>query len=231
MRFPLAAVVAFGMAVSGGAGAWAQTQATPSALEAQPAGWADLIAEAGPDLNGWTRGPIPPGGTLGAASPWVVDRERGLLVCKGDESGHEWLRYDKPLRDHVFHAEWRFVPVPGKKGYNAGLYARNGADAAIWHQAQTGDASGGFLFGESRTSDGQKTRLNLSKSVADGRVRPAGEWNTFEITAKGRVMSLWVNGAVVCRWDDCQVPSGHIGLEAEGYRIEFRNLKLKTLPE
>jgi hypothetical protein len=222
-------VLAIGLAgVSTGG---ARGQSAPSALEAGPAGWVDLIAEAGPELKGWTRGPIPPGGKLGEASPWVVDRDRGLLVCKGNEAGHEWLRYDRPLRDGVFHVEWRFVPVAGKTGYNSGIYARNGADAAIWHQAQTGDASGGFLFGESRTADGQKTRLNLSKAVTDRRVKPAGEWNTFELAAKGKELSLWVNGAVVCRWDDCQVPSGHIGLEAEGYLIEFRNLKFKPLDE
>ena len=42
-------------------------------------------------------------------------------------------------------------------------------------------------------------------------------------------MTLWVNGAVTNRWDDCQVPRGHVGLEAEGLRIEFRNVKLKPI--
>ena len=42
-------------------------------------------------------------------------------------------------------------------------------------------------------------------------------------------MTLWVNGAVANRWDDCQVPRGYVGLEAEGYRIEFRNVKVKPI--
>ena len=42
-------------------------------------------------------------------------------------------------------------------------------------------------------------------------------------------MTLWVNGAVTVDWDDCQVPVGHVGVEAEGYRIEFRKLLLKPL--
>ena len=64
--------------------------------------------------------------------------------------------------DGVFHVEWRFTPVPGKKGYNSGIYARNSADARIWHQAQTGDASGGYIFGETEV-DGKLKRINLSK--------------------------------------------------------------------
>ena len=27
-------------------------------------------------------------------------------------------------------------------------------------------------------------------------------------------------GAVTCTWDDCQVPKGYVGLEAEGFRVE-----------
>ena len=44
-------------------------------------------------------------------------------------------------------------------------------------------------------------------------------------------MTLWVNGAVVNRWPDCEVPKGYVGLEAEGYRIEFRNVKVKSLED
>lgn len=51
----------------------------------------------------------------------------------------------------------------------------------------------------------------------------------FEITARGNTLSLWVNGEVTSQWKDLEVPKGYIGLEAEGYRIEFRNLKLKKL--
>ena len=202
---------------------------TPAALESSPGGWTDLIADAGADLKGWSRGPIPPAGKLKAATPsqWSLDPGTGYLVCRGD-GGHEWLRWDKELGDAVFHVEWKFTPVPGKKGYNSGIYARNSDDAKVWHQAQTGDASGGFLFGDT-PADGGLKRVNLSKSVKDQRVRPAGEWNTFEITCKGKEMSLWVNGAVTCVFDDCQAPRGFVGLEAEGYRIEFRNLKVKEI--
>ena len=118
----------------------------PSALERDPDGWTDLLAHAGPELKGWTRGPLPPGGKLSDRSQWSLDATTGHLVCQGD-GGHEWLRWDKELGDCIFHVEWRFTVVPGKKGYNSGVYARNSADATIYHQAQTGDASGGYLFG------------------------------------------------------------------------------------
>ncbi len=204
-----------------------QTTDTASLLEREPAGWTDLIKEAGPALSGWTRGPIPPTGKLNPETQWSVDSKTGYLVCQGDK-GHDWLRYDKELADFVYHVEWRFTPIEGKKGYNSGIYVRNSADAETWHQAQTGDASGGYIFG-STLVDGKIGRVNLSKEVTAQRVKPAGEWNTFETTCKGKSVTLWVNGAVTNEWKSCEVPKGFVGLEAEGYRIEFRNVKVKPL--
>ncbi len=198
-----------------------------SALERDPGGWTDALAKAGSKLEGWTRGPIPPSGKLGPRSQWSLDAATGILVCQGD-GGHEWLRWDKELENGIFHVEWRFTVVPGKKGYNSGIYARNSADATVWHQAQTGDGSGGYLFGDS-PSDGKIKRFNLSKQQSSSRVKPAGDWNVFEITCRGKEMTLWVNGAVTNRWPECEAPKGYVGLEAEGYRIEFRNVKLKSL--
>jgi hypothetical protein len=200
---------------------------TASALDRDSQGWTDLLAHAGPKLEGWVRGPIPPTGKLNPRSQWSLDAATGYLVCQGD-GGHEWLRWDQELGDFIYHVDWRFTPVPGKKGYNSGVYARNSADARIWHQAQTGDGSGGFIFGDTSVN-GTPKRINLSKQQPASRVKPAGQWNTFEITCRGKEMTLWVNGAVTNQWHDCEVPRGYLGVEAEGYRIEFRQVKIKPL--
>jgi hypothetical protein len=49
------------------------------------------------------------------------------------------------------------------------------------------------------------------------------------MTARGKTLTLWVNGAVTCRFPDCAREKGHVGLEGEGFLIEFRNLKVKQL--
>jgi hypothetical protein len=202
----------------------------PSALDADPTGWIDLLADAGPELKGWTRCPWPKGPNLSEKSPWSFDPKTGVLTCRGDEAGHEWLRGDRDLGDVIYHVEWAFVPAPAGKPtkYNSGIYVRNAADASTWHQAQTGDASGGFLFGDTPV-EGKIKRVNLSKELLDKRVHPAGGWNTFEVTCKGKDITLWANGAVTNEWHGCEVPRGHVGLEAEGYRIEFRNVKIKAI--
>ncbi|NIA29693.1 MAG: hypothetical protein GWP06_07270 [Actinobacteria bacterium] len=38
-----------------------------------------------------------------------------------------------------------------------------------------------------------------------------------------------VNGVKTTVWKNCEVLKGYIGLEAEGYYVEFRNLQVKEL--
>jgi hypothetical protein len=196
-----------------------------SALLLVSAVWAQSLM---PDaaFHGWTRLAIPPEAALDPVSQWKVDAANGLIVCEGNR-GHEWLRYDRELTDFVLYVEWRFTPVEGGKGYNSGIFVRNSADGRIWHQAQTG-AGGGYLFGNTLVN-GVPQRINLRPEMKENRVQAPGEWNVYEIRCEGKKITLSVNGAVTSEFTQCEVPRGYIGLEAEGYRIEFRNLKLTGL--
>lgn len=204
--------------------------ATESALVSDPRGWIDLLADK--SLKDWSRVALGAAGQLRAGqptdpSPWSLDPSGQVLVCEGDKVGHEMFRHAAEWGDHVVHVEWRFTRLEGEKPYNSGIYVRTSADGAIWHQAQTG-AAGGYLFGNTLVN-GAPQRLNLRQAMSENRVKPAGEWNTYEIRSVGQRMALWVNGAVTSEFTACEVPKGHVGLEAEGFRIEFRNLKVKSL--
>ncbi len=198
---------------------------TKSALKTDPNGWVDIMPRA--DLAGWSRVPVPPKGTLGRAQ-WHVDTDRNVLICDGD-GGHDMLLLKETLGDAIFHFEFCYTRIEGKTGYNSGAYVRNSSDGAIWHQAQFGDGKDGFLFGVTPRTEGKPKFFSLRKEVEDGRVKPAGEWNTMEVTARGKTLTLSVNGAVTCQFDNCGMPEGHVGFEGEGYRVEFRNLKVKKL--
>lgn len=200
----------------------------PSALETDPTGWSDLLGPGGEGLDAWTREPIPAGGNLVRKSPWSLDRAGGVLTAAAPGSDREWLRLDQVLLDFAMHVEWRIVPDPDVKEPDGGVYFRNSNDAGFRHEARLGDAAGGYLVGATYANL-QTKPFDLAAEVAENRVKPAGEWNAYELTVKGRSVALWVNGAVVNDWKGCGVPRGYIGLEARRGRIEFRNLKLKAL--
>ena len=196
-----------------------------SQLEADPAGWTDLMPDK--DLHGWKRVAYP-GKPLKDTNPWSVDPSTGLLVCDGAGAVETFL-CDQEFGDGVFHVEWRFRKVEGKSGYNSGVFARNSADGSVWHQAQVGAPENvGYLFGNT-LKDGKVASFHVDDKVAS-RGNPPGEWNTYEITCQGKTMRLFVNGGVTVTWNDCEVPRGLVGLEAEGWTIEFRNVKFKAVP-
>lgn len=198
-----------------------------SALETDPAGWIDLLADN--DLKDWKRVSIPPGSKLNQKNPWSVDvssREK-ILVCNG-VGVHEMLLHNTERGDGILHIEWRFKKIEGKAGYNSGVYVRNSADGAIWHQAQVGNKNVGHIFGTTLL-DGKSGKVPMNKLGVAQRGKEAGEWNVYEITAKGPEITLWVNGAVTARWPNCQVSRGYVGVEAEGYVIEFKNIRFKEM--
>ena len=200
---------------------WSTAAETKSALETDGAGWIDLQPTS--DLSGWTRLPIPPTNNLGRAQ-WHVGRP-GVLVCDGD-GGHDMLRFAENLTNDIFHVEFCYTPVTGtNQNYNSGVFIRNSADGTIWHQAQL-TMNGGYLFGNSPVNG---VNQRFKTTATELRMMPAGEWNTIEVTARGKVLSVWLNGAETCVYSQCEVPHGFIALEGEGYRIEFRNLKCKRL--
>jgi hypothetical protein len=76
-----------------------------------------------------------------------------------------------------------------------------------------------------------------------GHLQPVGEWNTEEIIANGRHITIKLNGATVvdANLDDLKDParvakhtglkrtSGHVGFLGHGSHVEFRNIRIKEL--
>ncbi len=188
-------------------------------------GWVDITP--GKSLEGWTRVPIPPARPLNPVSQWKLDVRHRMIVCEGN-GGHEWLRYDREYKDFVFEVVWRLVKIPGGTKYNSGIFVRNNPGGSIWYQAQVGSASGGYFFGDNPVH-AALARFDLSKAVEQNYVKPAGQWNTYQILCKGKTLTLWVNGEKQSQFTECNNPTGYIGLEAEGSRIEFRDLEVRVI--
>ena len=175
----------------------------------------------------WTRISVPPDHPPTNIPQWHIDASKRVIVCDGN-GGHDWLRFNREIGNFTFHVKWRFTPVTtGTPKYNSGVFFRNNEDGSIWHQAQTG-AGGGYIFGVTPI-DGKPQHFNLSKEMKENRVKPAGQWNVYDIRCVGETCTLAVNGMVV-NTVKLSVAKGYVGLESEGYQITFKDLKLRQLP-
>ena len=197
-----------------------------SAFEKDSTGWIDLLPHK--DLKNWKRVGLDQG--MQETSPWSVNGD--VLVCQGAPSqgagAKEMLLYDRSFTDGVFHLECRFPPQKGKQDYNSGAYVRS-LDGRVWHQIQIAHLDippfMGDLFGDLKVND--KTERVIIRGDGPDYVNPPGQWNTFEIMARDKEITVWLNGHSTLAWKECAVKKGMVGVQCEFFNVEFRNLKFK----
>ncbi len=198
---------------------------------AQPVDLLTTQSESG-ELAGWKSFHEKPGTKTGDV--WKLDD--GVLVCKGSPKGYIYT--EKNYCDFVLTLEWRWPP--GKKAGNGGVLVRMTGEHRVWPKSlepqlnagAAGDFWGLDGFPLTGPSERRKTLehaqfgklTNLAKTQAAE--KPAGEWNAYEVIARGDTVTLRVNGKEVNRATGCAVTPGPICLTAEGDEIHFRNVRL-----
>lgn len=160
----------------------------------------------------------------------------GVIETVGVPMGH--LRTKKQYSNYRLHLEWRYPAEPT----NSGVYLHtSGDDAAIPNHFQGQlkyENAGDFIIsGVGLTATVQDSVCTSTPDVRPlipklhpSNEKPAGdEWNSYDITCKGDTIELRVNGLLQNVATNLSVTSGSIGLQAEGSRIQFRNLWVEPL--
>lgn len=173
------------------------------------AGWKLLFD--GRTLNGWdARTTFDPKET----GKWsIVD---GAISCPGTVPG--WLSTSASFSDYTLKLEFR-----GTEKVNSGVFLRSqkqgephktGYELQIWDYQPAG-----FLTG------------SLVGSVKAGPAKVlGGQWNQYEITAKGDHFVILLNGKKVLDAKDSKHASGVIGFQCQKENpIEFRSVRIRTL--
>ena len=182
----------------------------------------------GKDLTGWVYG-----GKAGKG----YQVEDGVIYCTANDGGN--LYTEKEYTDFVFRFEFKLTPNANN---GIGIRAPLKGDAAyVGMEIQVLDDSGSE-YKNLRPEQYHGSIYDLF-AAKRGSQKPVGEWNEEEITAKGRQITIKLNGNVIvdANLDDMKNeeklkrhpgmnnPKGHIGFLGHGTRIEFRNLRVKEL--
>jgi len=186
------------------------------------------------DLKGWKRYPLDLTQPLASKAVFKVSDDGKLLIVDAVGGIKEVLVNDEERGDGIFHVEWRWGKDQGEKpNYNGGIYLRSAANGTTWIQAQVAHAQPkGPVVGDfigMWAVDGKPTRTDKMQT-GPSREAPVGEWNTYDITCKGKRISLSVNGTETVVWEDFPILRGHLGVQAEFANYEIRALKWKPLP-
>jgi hypothetical protein len=179
----------------------------------------------GKDLTGWT----------GDTSGYSV--EHGSLVCRPDGGGN--LLTTSEHADFSFRFDFKLT-----SGGNNGVGIRaplKGDPAYVGMEIQILDD------GNERYSTIQPWQAHGSiygvVAAKRGFLKPVGQWNHEEIIARGRQITVILNGTTIvdANLDQAAKPQtldgkshpgltrdqGHIGFLGHGARVEFRNMRIK----
>jgi len=188
-------------------------------------------------LAGWEFYSEDPEAKLGDV--WSVDGR--VVVCKGTPKGY--IATAGEYEDFILRLEWRWPP--GGKPGNGGVLLRTTGPDKLWPkslEAQLNHPDAGDFWGldgfsltgpadRTETLDHPKFGKLTHVSKARAAEKPSGEWNQYEITARGDTVTLSINGRQVNRATGCERTPGKIVLTAEGDEIHFRNVRITVLPE
>jgi hypothetical protein len=74
----------------------------------------------------------------------------------------------------------------------------------------------------------ERRYLAISKFEASSE-KPAGEWNSYDITSLDGTLELVVNGVLQNSGTGMTLTEGNIALQSEGAPLQFRNIYLQPL--
>ena len=153
--------------------------------------------------------------------------EDGVLKLDG---GTGWLRSDKTYGDFKLVIEFRFL----EKEANSGIFVRTGPnskkDKNGWpdngYQVQCMDTLTGKALATMLPYGAPPFEHKSDLEALKRAYKPAGEWHTFEITAKGETLEVKLNGLLITTASSVKNREGHIGIQGEHGLLEFRQIKL-----
>lgn len=186
----------------------------------------------GQSLNGWKLVGARGGGYGVTNGVIFCARGGGGNLLTEKEYGDFILRFEFKLEDGSNNGVGIRAPLDGDAAYA-------GMEIQILEEAAAVRGKWGKLREEQY--HGSVYDLIAAKR---GALKPAGEWNTQEITARGRQIKIVVNGQTILDADLNSITDpvklmkhpglfrerGHIGFLGHNDYLEFRNIRIKELP-
>lgn len=154
---------------------------------------------------------------------WSIENDCEADVVDGCirlKSGDGWLRSHHSYRDFELHVEWKALQADA---YDAGIYIRAVAEGKPGPKPAY---QVNLLQGSEGNID------NLYGAQRADFVKPAGEWNTFDLRVVGETVSLKINGQHAYTLRGLKQPDGHIGFQIEvpkGGQFLLKNIRIVEL--
>lgn len=165
---------------------------------------------------------------------WVED---GMILTSGIPNGY--IRTRDSYSNYKLHVEWRWTEEPTNSGVlihvqGPDLIWPHCIECQLMHE-HAGDlvlmgAGSGITIGDSTyLITSEERRYSAIPKFEDPSEKPAGEWNSYDITSLDGDLEVLVNGVLQHKGSGLTLSQGNILLQSEGSPIQFRNIYLEPL--
>lgn len=185
----------------------------------------------GRDLAGWEFTTLPAAMDIREVCHLQPD---GVIAVTGKPVG--FIATTASHADYRLHAEWRWPGRPGNSGVL--VHISSGPKDRVWplsFQIQTKNKNAGDLlpmagatFAEPLTSAAGAATAIKARTAPDSE-KPAGEWNTCDVTCRGDTIEVVINGVRQNHVTRVNPAAGRVGFQLEGVPFEVRNVRLTPL--
>ncbi len=187
----------------------------------------------GRNLSGWgfllgTNCTPRPGG-CGQTEPGTTFKvEKGAIVCSGTPIGYMYP--PKKYLNFTLRLEYRFEPYPGLQSDDQ-FFGNSGylifmKEHRVFPEML--EVQGMNLEILDIRASKRSTVYTVDTEARKRAVRPVGQWNTVEIVSKDSQVWNYLNGVLVSQVSHHEYTEpGYIGLQSEGAKIYWRNVRIK----
>lgn len=158
----------------------------------------------------------------------------GSIAVTGKPVG--FIATTPAYENYQLHAEWRWPDQPGNSGVL--IHISSGPKDRAWpvciqiqlKNKNVGDVlpMAGAAFAEKPSTPPEAKTAILNRTAPDSE-KPVGEWNSCDLTCRGDILEVTINGVVQNKVTQLRPHSGRIGFQLEGIPFELRRVSVVRL--
>lgn len=154
-----------------------------------------------------------------------------LIRSTGKPKGYIYTK--ESYEDFTLRLDYRFLPAPGideanQFAGNTGFLIYIGGEHKQWPVSL--EVQGKYPeMGTIKANGGADTPQIQDDETARQQARkPPREWNSIEIVSRGGGLTASINGTPVCESHPGSLTEGRIGIQAEDFPFEVRNIRIRS---
>ena len=156
----------------------------------------------------------------------------GAIQTTGSPRGY--LYTNESFGNFTWRLEFRYVPREENPSpsamakYNTGFLIFVPDENKLWPRSL--EVQGRFDEMGQVKSNARDVAITVTLDDAQAREearKPVGEWNAVEIVSRDGAVTSYLNGVKISHSEPGELKTGRIGLQAEDYAVEFKNLRIR----